>query len=292
MSARPRRIGILGHVTRPGVRGAAARVVTHLRRSGRDVRLVSDLARAMGRDGAPIARVARWCHLLVALGGDGTALRGARAMAGRAGALLGVNLGGLGFLTVAEERELDAALTETLAGRWPVARRRLVRAVVRRRGRVVARGRAMNDVVIKSAGGYSALHLRMSMLGSDLGHLVADGVICASASGSTAYSLSAGGPVLAPGVEAFVVTPACAHTLGSRPLVLPPEETVELRVLGGSDRAILLFDGQESEPLDNGDHVTVGLAHAVVRLVQNPGRPFARKLQAKLGWQGSERRSL
>jgi NAD+ kinase len=229
---------------------------------------------------------------MVSLGGDGTALRAARAMAGRTGALLGVNLGGLGFLTVAEEHELDHALSETLAGRWPVARRRLVGAVVRRRGRVVARGRAMNDVVIKSAGGYSALHLRMSMLGSDLGHLVADGVICASASGSTAYSLSAGGPVLAPGVEAFVVTPACAHTLGSRPLVLPPEETVELRVLGGFDRVIVLFDGQESAPLESGDHITVGLARAAVRVVQNPERPFARKLQAKLGWQGSERRSL
>lgn len=292
MSARPRRVGILGHLSRPAVRKAAARIVARLRRSGRDVRLVGELAEAMGREGTPLAQVARWCQLMVSLGGDGTALRGARAMAGRTGAILGVNLGGLGFLTVAEEDELDHALTETLAGRWPIARRRLVGAVVRRRGRVVARGRAMNDVVIKSAGGYSALHLRMSMLGSDLGHLVADGVICASASGSTAYSLSAGGPVLAPGVDAFVVTPAAAHTLGSRPLVLPSEETVELRVLGGFDRVILLFDGQESEPLESGDHITIGLARAAVRVVQNPERPFARKLQAKLGWQGSERRSL
>ena len=91
----------------------------------------------------------------------------------------------------------------------------------------------------KAAGGYGALHIRMSALGHDLGHMVADGVVCASASGSTAYSLSAGGPVLAPDVEAFVVTPACAHTLGSRPLVLSPDGVVTLRVMGSSDHAML-----------------------------------------------------
>jgi NAD+ kinase len=292
MSARPRRVGILGHTTRPAVRRAAARLLARLGRGGRQVRLTDDLAGVMGRTGEPLERLARWCRLLIALGGDGTALRGARAMAGQPGALLAVNLGGLGFLTVAEEHELDDAVRAALAGTWPLVRRRLVGAVVRRRGRIVARGRAMNDAVIKSAGGTAALHLRMSLLGADLGHLVADGVICASAAGSTAYSLSAGGPVLAPDVDAFVVTPVCAHTLGSRPLVLSPDGHVGLRVLGGFDRALLIFDGQETVELEHGDEVAVGLARAEVRMLANPERPFARALQAKLGWQGSERRSL
>jgi NAD+ kinase len=147
-------------------------------------------------------------------------------------------------------------------------------------------------MVGKTAGGYSALHLRMTALGHDLGHLVADGVICASASGSTAYSLSAGGPVLAPDVEAFVVTPVCAHTLGSRPLVLSPGGRVTLRVLGSFDRAMLLLDGQESIDLAAGDEIEVGLTRTTVCMFQNPARPFGRSLQAKLGWQGSERRSL
>jgi NAD+ kinase len=292
MSARVRRVGLLGHTGRPGVRRAAARLIAVLGRRGATVRLEATLAREMGRAGLPLGGLARWCQVMIALGGDGTALNGARAMAGRRGVLMPVNLGGLGFLTVAEEGELTDATRQAFAGRWPVVRRRLVGAVVRRRGRPIHRARAMNDAVVKTAGGYAALHLRMSVLGHDLGHLVADGVICASASGSTAYSLSAGGPVLAPDVEAFVVTPVCAHTLGSRPLVLSPSGRVTLRVLGSFDRAMLLLDGQESLDLAAGDEIEVGLTRAAVRIFQNPARPFGRSLQAKLGWQGSERRSL
>jgi NAD+ kinase len=292
MSARARRVGILGHTRRPGVRRAATRLASALARRGCPMQLVDDLAGQMSRPGRPVAAVARWCDVLIALGGDGTALRGARALAGRRGALLPINLGGLGFLTVAEEHEALPALGAALAGRWPVVRRRLVAAAVRRRGRVIHRGRAMNDAVVKTAGGYAALHLRMAALGHDLGHLVADGIVCASALGSTAYSLSAGGPVLAPDVEAFVVTPACAHTLGSRPLVLSPAGKVTLRVLGSVDHAMLLFDGQESVDLAPGDEVEVGLTRTSVRLFQNPERSFGRSLQSKLGWQGSERRSM
>ena len=292
MTGRVRRVGILGHTQRASVRPAAARLAASLARGGRRVRLDGELAHEMERPGHPLPAIARWCQVLVALGGDGTALSGARAMAGRRGVLLPVNLGGLGFLTVAEEGELPVAVRQALGGRWPVVRRRLVGAQVRRGGRVVRRGRAMNDAVIKTAGGTSALHLRMTALGHDLGHLVADGVVCASASGSTGYSLSAGGPVLAPDVEAFVVTPVCAHTLGSRPLVLPPGGTVTLAVLGSADPSLLLLDGQESVELRAGDQVEVGLTRAVVRVFHNPSRPFGRSLQAKLGWQGSERRSM
>jgi NAD+ kinase len=292
MSVRVRRVGILGHTRRPGVRRVAARLATSLARSGCVVRYADDLARTMGERGQPMPALARWCQALIALGGDGTALAGARAMAGRAGTLLPVNLGGLGFLTVAEEREAAEAARAAFSGRWPVVRRRLVGAAVHRAGRIVHRGRAMNDAVIKTAGGVAALHLRMNALEHDLGHLVADGVVCASASGSTAYSLSAGGPVLAPDVEAFVVTPVCPHTLGSRPLVLSPAGRVSLRVLGSSDQPILLLDGEEKLDLAAGDEVVVGLTRATVRVFQNPERPFGRSLQAKLGWQGSKRRSM
>ncbi len=292
MKGRARRVGILGHTRRPGVRRAAARLAATLARRGCRVRLDVDLAREMGRAGHPVAALARWCQVMIALGGDGTALSGARAMAGRRGVLLPINFGGLGFLTVAEEDELAPAARAALAGLWPVVRRRLVGAAVRRGGRVLHRGRAMNDAVVKTAGGYSAVHVRMTALGHDLGHLVADGVICASASGSTAYSLSAGGPVMAPDVEAFVVTPVCAHTLGSRPLVLAAGGVVSLRLLGSFDHAMLLLDGQECVDLAAGDEVDVGLTRAALRVFRNPARPFGRSLQAKLGWQGSERRSL
>jgi len=292
MIARVRRVGILGHGRRPGVQRAVARLAATFTRRGCTVRLADELPPPPGRARYPLAALARWCQVLVALGGDGTALRGARALAGRRAALLPLNFGGLGFLTVAEAGDADAAVRAVVGGKWPIARRRLVAATVRRRGRVVRRARAMNDAVVKGAGGYAAIHLRLSALGYDLGHLVADGIVCATATGSTAYSLSAGGPVLVPELEALVVTPACPHTLASRPLVLPPSAVLTLRVLGSSDHAMLLLDGQESVDLAPGDQVDIGLSRARVRVFVSPERPFGRTLHSKLGWQGSSRRSL
>jgi NAD+ kinase len=292
MSQGLRRIGILGHTGRPVVRRTALALARRLQRQGRTVRLDARLGAHAGKDGVPLPALARWCQVLVTLGGDGTAITGARALAGARGVLLPVNLGGLGFLTVAESRELDLAVRHSLAGTWPVVRRRLLSALVRRRGRTLKRAVAMNDAVVKGAGGYAAIHLRMSAMGHDLGHLVADGLIAATAAGSTAYSLSAGGPVLAPDVEAMVVTPVCAHSLGSRSLVLAAGAELVLRVMGSFDRVILLLDGQESVDLAAGDEVAVRLDRLAVNMVQNPDRPFARSLQAKLGWQGSSKRSM
>jgi NAD+ kinase len=292
MTKAARRVAILGHTGRPGVRRAAARVMGQLAKRGCQVRLESQLAREMGEGGTPLSKLGTWCDLMIALGGDGTALKGARAMAGRRGALLPVNLGGLGFLTVAEEPELDSAVRAALEEEWTVAKRRLAGADVKRRGKQTHAALAMNDAVVKGSGGYAAIHLRMHALGSDLGHLVADGVIAATAAGSTAYSLSAGGPLMAPDVEALVVTPVCPHTLASRSLVLPADDTLKLRVLGTFDRAMLLLDGQDTVDLEPGDEVEIGLSKSAVRVFVNPERPFARSLQAKLGWQGSERRSM
>lgn len=293
MSGSVRRVGIMGHTGRPGVRRAAAQLAALLARRRISVRFDARLAAEMGRDdGLPLGALGRWSQLLVTLGGDGTALAGARAVAGRTAALLPINLGGLGFLTAAEARDLAPALRHVLAGDWPIAKRRVLSALVRRRGRTVKRGIAMNDAVVKGAGGYAAVHLRLAALGDDLGHLVADGLIAATAAGSTAYSLSAGGPLVTPDVNAMVVTPVCAHSLGSRSLVLAPSEELEIRVIGSFDRVLLLFDGQESVDLLPRDEVRVRLDRAVVRIVTNPERPFVRSLQRKLGWQGSKKRSM
>jgi len=292
MSARLRRIAIAGHVGRPGVRRAAERLRARLARRGADVRLEQALGATMGRAGAPLEQLAAWCQLLVCLGGDGSVLAGGRALAGHRGVLLGVNFGGLGFLAAAEQADLDAAVEAALSRAWPVFRRRVLRARVVRRGRVIAGAQALNDVVVRGAGGHAAIHLRMRALGQDLGHLVADGLIVATAAGSTAYSLSAGGPVLAPEVEALVVTPVCAHSLGSRSLVLSPDEEIALRLIGSLDQTVLMQDGQERIPLASGDDIRVRLDRRAVRCLRNPAHPFGRSLQVKLGWQGSTRRSM
>jgi NAD+ kinase len=292
VSARARRVALLGHVRRVQVRREAVRLRAMLARRGCEVRLERLLAIEMGAQGSGLGELARWCDLLVTLGGDGTLLAGARAMAGRRGALLSINLGGLGFLAAAEAGETDVALRAALSGDWRAARRRVLSATVRRRGRTVRKGIAMNDAVVKGAGGYSAIHLRLWALGQDLGHLVADGLIAASAGGSTAYSLSAGGPVMSPDLEAVIVTPVCPHSLGSRPLVLPPDADVTLMLIGGHDRIVLLLDGQESIDLEPRDEVRIRLDRRSVRLIQNPDRVFTFTLRKKLGWQGSAKRSL
>jgi len=291
-TGRARRVAILGHSDRPEVRRAAARLVRSLARRRCAIRLEARIGAALGLEGFGLPALGRWCEILIALGGDGTALAGARALARRRGVLLPINLGGLGFLTVAEAPEADGAVEASLAARWPVARRAMVRAAVRRRGRVVARGFAMNDVVMKGVGGYAAIHLRVRALDHDLGRVLADGLIVASATGSTAYSLSAGGPVLAPDVEAMVVTPVCAHSLGSRSLVLDPGTELAIQVLGSSDRTVLLFDGQERVAIEPRDDVRARLELGAVRVFRNPERPFTDHLRRKLGWQGSARRSF
>jgi NAD+ kinase len=257
------------------------------------VKLERELASACDLAGEPVADLGRWCQAMVSLGGDGTVLIAARALAGHKGVLLPVNMGGLGFLASAEERELDGAVAAAFGGRWPVATRTGVETRIRRArgGRSQVHGFALNDAVVRSAKSYAAVHLRVTALGHDLGHLVADGLIAASSSGSTAYALSAGGPIVAPNLHALVVTPACAHSLASRSLVLAPGSVVTARVISRAP-ALLVLDGQEALELAPRDEVEIQLARSLVRLFENPGRPFLRALQSKLGWQGSERRSL
>jgi NAD+ kinase len=291
-SRRPRRIAIAGHLGRASVRRAAERLRSRLRRAGHDVRLEAELAGALGQQGTPLADLARWCQLLVTLGGDGTALHGARALAGRRGALLPINLGGLGFLTVAEESETAVAVSHALDGRWPARPRSMVQARLSRRGRRLFMGRALNDAVIKSATGYAAIHLRVRALGVDLGRLVADGLIAATSTGSTAYSLSAGGPLVSPELDALLLTPVSAHSLGTRPLVLGPSGTVQVGVIGSIGDVALLLDGQQRVALAPRDELEFSVVAGAVRIVENPDRPFAGALRRKLGWQGSARRSL
>ncbi len=288
-----KRVAIVGHTGRAEVRRAAARLVTSLSKRGCDVRLDRDLAASMNREGESCRELGAWCQLMISLGGDGTVLTAGRALAGRKAVLLPINLGGLGFLAAAESTELTKAVNAVFSGAWRVSHRSGVETVIHRArgGRTGPKGFALNDAVVRSAVSYAAIHLRVGALGHDLGHLVADGIIAASSSGSTAYSLSAGGPLVAPTLDALVVTPACAHSLGSRSLVLPPGAPVRVAVMSPAP-ALLVLDGQDAVDLSKDDEVEMRLSPLVVRVYENPDRPFLRALQAKLGWQGSERRSL
>ena len=223
-------------------------------------------------------------QLLLTLGGDGTLLRGARLVSEHGVPVLGVNFGHLGFLTSASPEELEAALDGALAGTLKVDSRMVLRVRVESPGgEVHGSYLALNDAVLK---GSVARVIRLGVFahGEEVGTYSADGIILATPTGSTAYSLSAGGPIVSPLVDCIIATPICPHTLAVRPLILPPDETVNVEVLEPSPELELTIDGQESARLAPGDRLVVRRASARIALLRLPGQAFFPTLRRKLRW--------
>jgi NAD+ kinase len=238
--------------------------------------------------GAPAldkAKLARACDLIVVLGGDGTLLSIARHTDGRV-PILGVNMGELGFLTEVTEAEALPMLARVLAGRFDLDRRMTLAASLERAGRTIGRFRALNDVVISNGSLARIVGFTVTVDGLPLAHYRADGLIVATPTGSTAYSLSAGGPVVEPTVQAVLVSPISPHTLSNRPVVLRPEAVVRIAVAERENDAILTIDGQESMALAGRDVLCVRRGRTSVSLVRSPDRTYYDVLRAKLGWGG------
>ncbi len=291
-----RRIALIGRSHRTAVGRRMAELEIWLARRGVDSVLVHGDETLPGLGWTPdpeSVAAARACDLLVTLGGDGTILAGARIVAGTKIPVLPVNLGGLGFLATFEGREMLAGMAEALAGELVLEKRSLLQARLEPHadGRPRLLGVALNDVVIKQPTTFRALRMDVSAGESFLGRVVADGLVAASPSGSTAYSLSAGGPILAPGLEAIVVTPICPHTLGMRALCLPPrvELVVSIRSRDAAG-AILSLDGLEGIPAGPRDTVRIRLVPDAVRFLRRPGAALPAALPLKLGWSGSPTR--
>ena len=223
--------------------------------------------------------------LLLTLGGDGTLLRGARLVAQDAVPVLGINLGHLGFLTSAAPEETEEALERVLAGQVSLDVRSVL--LVTTEG-ADGEGRgpylALNDAVLHKAGGARVIRLLVRASDETVGTYSADGIIISTPTGSTAYSLSAGGPIVSPAVDCMIATPICPHTLGVRPLVLPGDETVTLEVLSPTEELVLPIDGQESDRLAPGARVVVRRAPDPVWVVRFPGQTFFSTIRRKLRW--------
>ena len=225
--------------------------------------------------------------LLISFGGDGTLLRGARLVAEHHTPVLGINLGHLGFLTSVGPGEVEPALEAVLAGDyWLDTRFTLEAEVVRADGRAGGEHLALNDAVLHKGGFARVIRLAI-FLGEDreeVGEYSADGIILATPTGSTAYSLSAGGGIVAPRMECILATPICPHTLAVRPLVLPADTTVAVEVREPNAEVILTLDGQEGESLAEGDRLIVRRGEATVPLVRLEGQSFFSTLRRKLHW--------
>jgi NAD+ kinase len=223
---------------------------------------------------------------LVTFGGDGTLLRGARLLGARETPILGVNLGRVGFLTTATRESIDPALDALVAGRYVIERRQALQAEIKDgSGNGRALQMAMNDIAVHKGGVARVVRVNVFIQGENVGPYSADGIIVATPTGSTAYSLSAGGPIVVPGVEAMVVTPIAAHTLAVRPLVVPSSYRIVIEpMVGWSEDLLVSFDGQTGTTLAPGESVDVRRADHRVCLIRLGGDGFFGRMRQKLHW--------
>jgi NAD+ kinase len=225
--------------------------------------------------------------MVIVLGGDGTLLSMADSIgsAGSAIPILGVNFGSLGFLTEVTLPELYRSLDAALAGRAHVEERMMLRAITRREGNVFERSIALNDVVITKAARSRMIDLSVSVSNDFVTRVRADGLIVATPTGSTAYNMSAGGPIVEPSVDALLLTPIAPHTLTNRPIVIPANAVVRVQPnMTERDEAFVTFDGQAGFQLQVGDDIEVRRAEKPLRLIRPSTRSYFEVLRTKLKW--------
>jgi NAD+ kinase len=230
---------------------------------------------------------------LVVLGGDGTLLAASQLLGPRAVPVVGVNFGSLGFLTEITLAELYPALEGVLAGQYRYEERRMLHGAVRRDGSTLSEGDVLNDVVVTKAAVVSRIiELDVRVDGLFVSLFRADGLIVSSPTGSTAYNLAAGGPILHPALAAMVLTPICPHMLTNRPLVVADDVEVSVRLHTRDVEVHVTLDGQRGVPLGSRDVVTITRSPRTLRLVKAPGRDYFEVLRTKLKWgESSTRRS-
>ena len=230
-------------------------------------------------DGVPLT-------FMLTLGGDGTLLRGARMLKGRETPVLGINLGRVGFLTSATRDQLDQALDALVTGAYVVERRlALAVSIIGADGVARSQQHALNDVVVHKGGVARVVRMNVVIEGEEVGPYSADGIIVATPTGSTAYSLSAGGPILVAGVESMVITPICAHTLAVRPIVVPGRFTINIEPIAPwADDLLVSYDGQVGTTLSSGDKVVVRRAPSDVHLIRLGPEGFLTRMRKKLQW--------
>jgi NAD+ kinase len=230
-------------------------------------------------------RISADADLVVVLGGDGTLIHAASLLHGRRAPILGVNMGSLGFMTEVPQSEMYPVLEHVLSGKATMSQRIKLRVHLHRTSQPnpVVEGEVLNDVVIHKDALAPMCELDTRSTGSYVTTYKADGVIVATPTGSTAYSLAANGPILLPTMRGLIVAPICPHTLTQRPLVLPDDESIEIFLMNDS-QVFLSLDGQKGLPLERGDRVQVKQSNNQVLLVNNPNIDFFGILRKKLRW--------
>jgi NAD+ kinase len=279
-----RSVGAFLKADQPEAAGTVRALVAWLRERRVEVRGDAECERWTDLKATPRDELAAWADLLVGLGGDGTLLAVARAAGTRRVPILGINLGTFGYLTEVNVDEMFAVLERVLAGEEVVESRMRLEVVAERGGVEVGCYQALNDAVITKTALSRMIDLETRADGASVTTYHADGLIVSTPTGSTAYSLSAGGPILLPGSDVMVLTPICSHSLTQRPLVLPQSCILEITVRTRGDEAFLTVDGQEGLALRAGDRVAVRRSEHPIDIVASPYRTRFDILRAKLRW--------
>ncbi|HEX2483077.1 MAG TPA: NAD(+)/NADH kinase [Methylomirabilota bacterium] len=284
---RMRRIGVVARRDRAEALDVVRGLVQWLTAHGREVVVDSETAGGLGLPDVTVAdrqALPGKVDLIVVLGGDGTLLAVARLVEGLDVPILGVNLGGLGFLTATTLEALFPTLEAVLRGEYSAEDRLVLVAGLTRGGAPVAEQLALNDVVVAKGALGRLIDLDVRADGQPMTAYRGDGLIIATPTGSTAYNLSAAGPILFATMDAVVLTPICSHTLTNRPIVLPASIRLEVTLLTEAPDVVLSVDGQPGPPVTAGDVVQVRQAAARIRLIRDPRKSYFEVLRTKLKW--------
>jgi NAD+ kinase len=281
-----KRIGIISKPKKTEIREIVPPLIEWLRKREIEVLIDKETGTILESPGKCVSRndMAGKVDLLTVLGGDGTLLAAARSLNKNPVPIFAVNLGGMGFLTVITKEELYGALEEVLEGRGRSERRVLIEGELIRADEVLSTFRALNDVVLNKGAIARILDFEVYVDGVFISTYKSDGLIVSTPTGSTAYSLAAGGPVVTPCVEAFIITPICAHTLTNRPVVLRDSVGIEIVVKSQREVAYLTVDGQVGIAAHSEDVVRVRKSGSYVELVQPPHKDYFEILRQKLKW--------
>jgi NAD+ kinase len=277
----------VGIISKPGLKRGyeiLPALIAWLNQRGIASRLDAESAAYAGGTGIAREDLCQGAQLLVVLGGDGTLLAAARAARGHDIPIFPVNLGGLGFLTAFTIDEIYDELERAFRGEHRISRRRMIDCEVVRQETAVAHYEALNDVVVTKAALARMIDVDTFVNTHFVCTFKADGLIVATPTGSTAYSLSAGGPIMFPTVAALIIAPICPHMLTNRPVVVPDSSVIELVSGAGDEDAYLTIDGQVGEPLRARDRIVCRASAHVLHLIRPPKQRFFDVLRAKLKW--------
>ena len=256
-----------------------------LKEGNRRILCEAELAAPLEITGFSKSEIANRADLIVVLGGDGTLLSIARHIKGNSRPILGVNLGGLGFLTAITLDELFQVMTEVLTGNFSLSLRMVLNVSIYRDGQIISQHNALNDVVINKGAMARIIDLKTVIDDCLVNTFKSDGLIFSTPTGSTGYSLSAGGPIVYPTLNSITVAPICPHTLSNRPLIVPPEVTIETTLIStDSDDVFLTLDGQTGFSLRPLDRIVISKSDHSIELITSPSKTYFEVLRNKLKW--------